>query len=353
MRQLPDHTMNNNGRPGLTIVELLVVFAIVVLVAALAVVGIQSLRALDTRGQCANNLRRIAMACHNANSTLGSMPPYDSRAMPDGNVYGKNGTTYGSVFYHLLPFLENAALYDDGLFLANSSPDGWGCSVTIVQGTGGPIPTFPIPDAKDPVGGNGRPQVLEVVQRMFICPGDPTARNQVCTNGWAGASYGVNFLVVANPHAVPADKNDPDGLGGSGTKGEWAAKVVFPASFPDGESETILIAEKYLVCGDGTPEGANTTGTAWAWANHDSRFAPAVAMESPWNDGTKFQVLPSPDGCDWRYAQTGHVKGMNLAAADGSVHYYDVRISPVTYLYAMDPSDGHTNQNACWSGHDF
>jgi hypothetical protein len=325
-------------------VELLVVLAILLIVAALMVVGIQSLRVVDTRTECINNLRRLAMACHNANSTLGSVPPYDGRAMPSGNVFGKEGTTYGSVFYHLLPFLDNASLYEDGRFLAAASPDGYGYSVTIIQGTRGPIPAFPIPDAAYPVGGNSRPQVLEVVQRMFMCPADPTARqNSVCTNGWAGASYGANFLVFANQY--PENKNDPDGLGGSVTKGNWGAKVIIPASFPDGTSRTVLFAEKFLACGDGTAEGAYTSGTAWAWANHNSRFAPAVAMESPWNDGTKFQVLPKASACDWRYAQSGHPEGMNIAAADGSACYLRKSVSRYAYQCAMEPNDGQTNSD--------
>jgi prepilin-type processing-associated H-X9-DG protein len=99
--------------------------------------------------------------------------------------------------------------------------------------------------------------------------------------------------------------------------------------------DTILIGEKFLACGDGTPEGAYTTGTAWAWANHDSKFAPAVAMESPWNDGTTFQVLPKPGACDWRYAQTGHREGMNVAAADGHARYISKSTSPKIYKWAM------------------
>jgi hypothetical protein len=180
-----------------------------------------------------------------------------------------------------------------------------------------------------------------MVQQTFICPNDPTAQrwDSLCANGWAGASYGANFLVFGNSNIE--EFTDPDGLGGSGIKGKWAERVVIPGSFPDG-STTILFAEKYMVCGDGTKEGAFSTGTAWAWANHSSAFAPAVAMESPWNDGKRFQVLPKPEECKAQYAQTGHSKGMTVAIVDGTVHTLDQSISPLVYEYIMRPNDGHT-----------
>jgi hypothetical protein len=63
-------------------------------------------------------------------------------------------------------------------------------------------------------------------------------------------------LVFGNPNR--AEVNDPDGQGGSGFKGQWGYLAKLPDSFPDGSSNTILFAEKFVSCNEGT------TGTAWA-----------------------------------------------------------------------------------------
>jgi hypothetical protein len=335
-------------RNALTKVELITVLCWLILIVGLTIVAVQQVRTRASDDRCNDNLRKLALACHRANDTLGSLPPYDSRPMPPNNVYSYNGTTYGSVFYHLLPFLDKAALYEDGRFLAIPFAHGWGYSVNVVQGSGGPIPDFPIPDAVDLDPNSAWSRILGVVQPSFICPSDPSARQwgSICSNGWAGTSYGANFLVFGNQ--FPEDVNDPDGLGGIGKTGQWGAKAVIPASFPDGLSNTLLFGEKYVVCGDGTEEGAQTTGSAWAWANHSSAFAAAVAMELPWSDGTKFQILPSPSECDNRYAQTGHQNGMHLVLADGSARDVHPILGANAYQYLMQPNDGTMFGNGDW-----
>jgi prepilin-type N-terminal cleavage/methylation domain-containing protein/prepilin-type processing-associated H-X9-DG protein len=321
-------------RPGFTLIELLVVIAIIGILIALLLPAVQKVREAANRVKCNNNLRQLALACQNANDTVGSMPPYDCRYSPPESYYGNFGANYGSPFFHLLPYLEQRNLWEAASFPTTAgSKEGY--SANIILGTGGPIPPNPIPDVASPLPPGTVNLVLQEVVPTFICPSDPTASAQdsMCANGWAGASYGVNFLVFANPY--PANINDPDGLGGSGTVADWGSMPPnVQASFPDGTSNTILIAEKYLACNNGA------TGTAWAWANDSSQFAPAVAMESPWNDGTMFQLLPAPVQCETRYTQTGHAGGMNVALADGSGRSISPTLSATTYQHAMQPNDG-------------
>jgi prepilin-type processing-associated H-X9-DG protein len=63
-------------------------------------------------------------------------------------------------------------------------------------------------------------------------------------------------------------------------------------------------------------------------------------MESPWNDGTRFQVNPSSDKCISAYAQTGHTGGMVIAMADGSARTLSSQISTVTFNNLCTPNGG-------------
>jgi hypothetical protein len=328
-------------RAALTRPEFLVVFFIVVVVVGLSLPFVLKTDRSRGRTVCQNNFRALGLACHNANDVKGSLPPYDCRMTPGDNPYYNSGGNYGSLFYHLLPFIENTALFQAGAYATDkNTPDGNGYSVGVVKGTKNWAPAYPIPDSPSPLPPGAKGLVLQEVVKTFICPSDPTAsaHRSICPNGWAGSSYAGNFLVFGNP--TPANVNDPDGAGGSGKGGSWGYLATIPGSFPDGTSNTILFVEKYLACGDGTPEGANTAGTAWAWANHDASYAPAVAMESPWNDGTKFQLQPAPDKCQTRYPQTGHVGGMAVVMADGSGRWVAITVSALTWQHAMQPNDG-------------
>ncbi len=79
-------------------------------------------------------------------------------------------------------------------------------------------------------------------------------------------------------------------------------------------------------------------GNVWAWDGNDSQWAPAFAMESPWNDGTKFQIQPTSTTCNSGYAQTGHSGGMVIAMADASARTVAPSVSQSTWTSVCTPN---------------
>jgi prepilin-type N-terminal cleavage/methylation domain-containing protein len=74
-------------RKAVTVIELLIVIAIVVILACLAVVAIQRVREAGARTQSANNLKQIMLACHDYATANNGRLPYYSRGDPlDGPV---------------------------------------------------------------------------------------------------------------------------------------------------------------------------------------------------------------------------------------------------------------------------
>ncbi len=348
-------------RRAFTLIELLVVIAIIGILIALLLPAVQKVREAANRAKCSNNLKQIALACHNFHDAVGVMPPGEGSVPADFSSFTSDGqpTTdaFGTTFFHLLPYLEANNTYMDSYVRA-------GEGISLPGFAGKKWPNY---------HGHWQDGI-----KIFICPSDPSvdANGTVDVSAimtvpefkapWGACSYGVNAQVFCRIDASSVDANGEviysfkkyfsrDPLHAT------EARPKLGSSFPDGTSNTILIAEKYGRCINASVTGnAGNGGSLWAYWSI-AQFAPVLPDLYPLHPGfahdyfspngigtnSKFQVQPTPwnGNCDPNRASSPHPGGIQVALADGSVRTLSAAMDPQTWWWACVPNDGHTLSN--------
>jgi len=223
---------------GFTLVELLVVIAIIGILVALLLPAIQAARAAAQRTQCQNNLKNIALACLNYESSRGELPPGSLLALDSLGRTRDQASGLGWPVL-ILPYLEDALIAEDAIEAFKETGNAY------VTGTTGAVGVFN--------------ELNKLKPPMYLCPSDgelPYQIEKFANPEWKGMSYaGVSGSYYARWGDCPNKKtpgiycvaqsvsnlfgpNNYDGLLIQG----WPVSLN---QVTDGTSKTLLIGERF------------------------------------------------------------------------------------------------------------
>jgi prepilin-type processing-associated H-X9-DG protein/prepilin-type N-terminal cleavage/methylation domain-containing protein len=353
------------NRRGVTLVELVVVLAILAVLIGLLLPAVQKVREAASRMKCANNLKQFGLAMHGFHDARGYLPPGITTWM-NGEDAAHTGFTY------MLPFLEQDNVYrqfdltKQWYQRANYAP-------VAVE-----IPLFYCPSNR---AGGSMDLTAEIYAWGGALPPRVGSTDYVLCKGANAAIHqnaGLIPLAARGVFNVYVDSSNPDF---TNLDGITSGLVVRLTDITDGTSNTFAIGEgagnspRYLlremtyndqgvVLGDG-PATDPYTGRkiqpdqAWAAAslageNHpwytsifgvtaqyglapDPRDEPMnnrLVMPSAYAD-TEFTAHFSGDNRDgWAFIsgfRSLHPGGCNFLFCDGSVRWVSETIAPAVY----------------------
>ena len=303
----------SRARCGFTLIELLVVIAIIAILIGLLLPAVQKVRAAAARMKCSNNLKQIALAALNFESTYGRLPPGYNVVVGTGSgqvsptnkiitIGGAPGVEpdkgkYYSWITAELPYIEQTNVYNNISTVSNLF-------------TGNQYTYTLTSTATNPALSPG-----SVVIPMLICPAETLAsQTTIYTNYTFGmTTYGCITGTQDDYYGDLTYRFDG---------------IFYPNSstlllrITDGTSNTMAFGERTYFNPQNAAASAaiNAAGMGgWAWSNYNSMEDYMLGANVPIN----YSGCLDNNYCDERISALGsqHTGGCNVAFADGSVHF--------------------------------
>lgn len=339
-----------------TLIELCVVIAIISILLSLLLPAVQAARASALRLKCKNNLKQIALALHNYESSHRKFPGLGSQT---SNTF--------AIHAQILPYIEQEHLED---LIDFSEP------VTD--------PAFTGPSYRAPLNPS-HTEAAESLIATYVCPSDPAPVHYE-NNGtnWAGHNYGMNFG-SGRGLSYDAVADETDGIF------FYESKTRF-SQITDGTTNTILTAEivrgmhGYVPNGSTAEQQFKDADPRLAYSDIARCYRPVYpdgglspdgsppALREPeltslasgcsnlrwktdraytWFWGRESRMLvngyqppnsPVPDvighGRGWMSPRSWHAGGINAAMCDGSVQYFSNNINVEVFQNLFGKDDG-------------
>jgi prepilin-type N-terminal cleavage/methylation domain-containing protein len=138
------------SRRGLTLVEVLVVIAVIGILVGLLLPAVMQARSSGRRSQCANNLKQLGSAVQQFHARHGSLPPYW------GSMNGRGNEYFGGWLLFLLPELGEQVFYDSLPMASQGQVETWSI-------TSGSMVAPAVPASSDYVPGTWQTSVVGTV----------------------------------------------------------------------------------------------------------------------------------------------------------------------------------------------
>ncbi len=234
-------------RQAMTLVELLVVVAIIGVLASLLLPAIQSAREAARRMQCSSNLRQVGLALHTYESSFKQFP--ESSTGPGKGIGAICSTGFYSWQSSILPQLEQPAIYAMIDFRYNMADE---CEYMALE------------DGRIGVSHRNASAASQRIS-VFLCPSDPTvgksnmvgdAMPEACSYtgnlGWPPYATGIQGERVA-----PTNDNGFFGYQSPIQPAPFLSGNTRVVDFLDGLGNTVAVTERLinpLVSPDGIEE---------------------------------------------------------------------------------------------------